>query len=357
VDSTPSLRDIAVRTGVTIMSVSRALRGSPQVSAAKRDEILRVAKELGYRPDPQVTRLMALLRTSKAKRADSVIALINTRAERGLHLREPHLREFYEGAAQRADELGFKLEEFWLADPAISVRRQQSILNARGIEALLLLPVEAGFKGLPLDVSRFALSAIGRSHHTVPCDRACPNHYNAVTLALARLAERGFHRVGAAFFDGINERTDRRYSAAVLDHLDQLAPADRVPPLISPRWDADAFRAWFETHRPGVVVTHGEHIREFALRDLGLRAPRDYGYVNLNLLQSSDRSAGIDQNYALVGAAALDLLAGQVNHQERGLPAFPRTVTINGVWREGDSLPARSRARAPTRRSRPRHVS
>ena len=348
-DSTPSLRDIAVRTGVTIMSVSRALRGSPQVSAAKRDEILRVAKELGYRPDPQVTRLMALLRTSKAKRADSVIALINTRAERGLHLREPHLRVFYEGAARRAEELGFKLEEFWLADPAISVRRQQAIINARGIEALLLLPVEAGFKGLPFDVSRFALSAIGRSHHSVPCDRASPNHYNAVTLALARLAERGFRRVGAAFFDGINDRTDRRYSAAVFDHLEQIAPADRVPPLIHPRWEAGAFRAWFETHRPEVVLTHGEHIRESARRELGLRAPRDYGYVNLNLLQSSDRSSGIDQNYGLVGAAALDLVAGQLNHQERGLPAFPRTVTINGVWREGDSLPSRSGA-APRRR-------
>ncbi len=336
----PSLRDIAERTGVTIMSVSRALRGSPQVSAKKRDEILRVAHELGYRPDPQVSRLMSLMRTSKAHRADTVLAVINTRAERGFHLREPHLRAFYTSAAERADTLGYKLEEFWLADPEIPARRQQSILIARGIEGLLLLPFDQVQVKLSLDLSRFAVTAIGRSHASVPCDRATPNHFAAIKLALEHLTERGFTRLGLALFDGTNDRTGRRYTSAFYDYYHRQEPAHRVPPFESLHWDPAGFRTWFDQHRPQVVLTHGEHIRGFAAKDLGLLAPRDYGYVNLNRIMETDTSSGVDQNYGLVGAAAIDLLAGQLNHQDRGLPAFPRSVTINGIWRDGNSLPS-----------------
>lgn len=338
-----SLRDIAARTGVTIMSVSRALRGSPQVSAAKREEILRVARELGYRPDPQVSRLMALMRANKTRRADTVLALINTRHERGIHLREPHLNALYQSAAQRADTLGYKLEEFWLADPDLSPRRQQSILIARGIEGLLLFPFERGQRSVPLELSRFAVTGVGRSHDSVPCDRATPNHFAAVKIALEHLAALGFTRLGLALFDGTNERTDRRYSAAYCDFVQCQAPEARIPLLECLAWDAAAFRAWFDQHRPQVVLTHGEHIREFAALDLSLHAPRDFGYVNLNHMGKTEPSSGIDQNYGLVGAAAVDLLVGQLNHQDRGLPPFPRSVTIHGFWRDGDSLPPRPR--------------
>jgi hypothetical protein len=41
-----------------------------------------------------------------------------------------------------------------------------------------------------------------------------------------------------------------------------------------------------------------------------------------------------------VGAAAVDLLAYQLNHNERGLAPFPKTVLIDGFWRDGDSMSA-----------------
>lgn len=347
--SQPSLRHIADRAGVTAMTVSRALRGGTHVSRATAEKIRRIAKQVGYRPDPQVTRLMTMLRTSRTRRPESVLAVINTRSERGYHLREPHLRILYEGALRRATELGYKLDEFWLADPALPPRRQQSILQARGIEGLLLLPFDQVLARLPLDLDRFAVSGIGRSQAVVPCDRAAPNHFAAMKLALDQLGRRGLHRVGLALFDGVNERTDHRYSAAFLDHSHQIAAEQRVPPLIAPRWEPSVFRAWWDAHRPEVLVTHGEHIRSFAERDLELRAPRDYGFVNLNRILTDDTSAGVDQNYGLVGSAAVDLLAGQVNHQERGLPKFPKIVTIGGVWHEGDSLPPPPRRRRAAR--------
>ena len=42
------LRDIAVKAGVSVNTVSRALRNKPDVGEKTRETILRLAEELGY---------------------------------------------------------------------------------------------------------------------------------------------------------------------------------------------------------------------------------------------------------------------------------------------------------------------
>lgn len=55
----PSIQDVADRVGVSIMTVSRAMRGVEGVSQAKRDEIIEAAKALGYRPSRTARSLAA----------------------------------------------------------------------------------------------------------------------------------------------------------------------------------------------------------------------------------------------------------------------------------------------------------
>ena len=54
-----SIQDVADRAGVSIMTVSRAMRGVEGVSAVKRAEIVKVAQELGYRPNRYAMSLAA----------------------------------------------------------------------------------------------------------------------------------------------------------------------------------------------------------------------------------------------------------------------------------------------------------
>ena len=56
--SRPSLNDIALAASVSKMTVSRVLRNQRKVASETREAVLAAAKELGYVPDPQVTRLM-----------------------------------------------------------------------------------------------------------------------------------------------------------------------------------------------------------------------------------------------------------------------------------------------------------
>ena len=72
----PTLKDIALATGVSIMTVSRVLRGSPKVAAAKRELILKEAKRLDYQPDPHLARMMQVVRGKKETRVRAVIAVI-----------------------------------------------------------------------------------------------------------------------------------------------------------------------------------------------------------------------------------------------------------------------------------------
>ncbi|MGW0995664.1 LacI family DNA-binding transcriptional regulator [Streptomyces sp. NPDC002523] len=46
------IRDVAEATGLSITTVSHALRGKGQIAPATRDRVRRAAEELGYRPDP-----------------------------------------------------------------------------------------------------------------------------------------------------------------------------------------------------------------------------------------------------------------------------------------------------------------
>ena len=56
------MRQIAALAGVSAMTVSRALRNNPRITPEVRSKVHKVALKLGYRPDPQVVKLMNHLR-------------------------------------------------------------------------------------------------------------------------------------------------------------------------------------------------------------------------------------------------------------------------------------------------------
>ena len=54
-----TLKDIANHTGLSIMTVSRVVRGRPDVSAASRRKVLTSVQRLGYIPNPAARQLVS----------------------------------------------------------------------------------------------------------------------------------------------------------------------------------------------------------------------------------------------------------------------------------------------------------
>ena len=126
------------------MTVSLALRNHPDISKTTAEKVRRVAESLGYRPDPEINRLMTYLRQSREARSDIVLAFLDPWPRDPSIPDRYHLKLLHEGASQRAQELGFRIDTLWLKEKGMTQRRMSSILYTRGIRGLLIPPLPVG---------------------------------------------------------------------------------------------------------------------------------------------------------------------------------------------------------------------
>src|ERR1700760_3489728 len=113
---TVRMAEIAQRLGVASSTISRALRDDPRISIELRNRVRRVAKDLGYRPNPLVSALMANRRRRGSGGAVDVIALVTNYGGRTGWRTKEVCRWEHDGIQRRAGELGFRIEIFALAD-------------------------------------------------------------------------------------------------------------------------------------------------------------------------------------------------------------------------------------------------
>ena len=336
-DRPVTLQDIARRAGVSKMTVSLALRGHPDASASTRDRLRRLADEMGYRPNPLITANMALLRAGRRTSYAGTLAF----AGRGISPEgstvSTQSRRVFTGARRRAEALGYKLEWFRISGEEIDGRRLTDILRARGIYGVVIaadgvLPPQSR-----LDWSQFALAVIGRTE--VGCDlhRTSGDYYRAVREICQRCRARGYRRIGLAVSREHDAAHQSLHRSALLGCQAEWRRADHVPVLIAPQWTAEPFLAWFKRHRPEVVIAGADEPWHW-LKEAGYAIPRDVGFIRPHVSDHLPRASGFFFDEAELGAAAIDLVVEQLNHNERGLPERVKRVLLPGRWIEGQSL-------------------
>lgn len=108
--------------------------------------------------------------------------------------------------------------------------------------------------------------------------------------------------------------------------------------MFMPDLNEAAFRTWFRAEHPDVVIAHRgvKTVVHEWLPHLGARVPATCGFADLDVDAGTDSPySGIRQNNEQVSAAAIDLIIGQLQRHERGLPEFPKIVLVEGVWVNG----------------------
>lgn len=327
-----TLRHIAAAAGVSQMTVSRALGGRGRIATETQKRIVALAEKLGYRPDPVIAKLMHHLRNRRMQRFQSVIMGLTTRPPGD---REEFFRAVVAGAEGQARRRGYGFAVMHVSPGPKGWSGVHRMLRNRGIEGLLLLPQHAPVDlGGLLDWKQFSVVAATASAIAPVVHRVMPHHFANTLLLCRRLAERGHHRIGLVITAEHDLRSAHGFTAAVTWHGTNEA-RHLVPPLVTRGTAAEAVRAWFEREKPDAIITNEARSSRECARFLGRKLSVPLRFAVTSVPREPRRDLwGIDERPAAIGSAALDLLAGMVEHGVRGPPESPASTLLPGRWVE-----------------------
>ncbi|WP_419805210.1 LacI family DNA-binding transcriptional regulator [Terriglobus sp.] len=325
------LKDIANALDVSLVTVSKVLRGKTDVSAETRDRILRKMEELNYKPN-MIARGLASGRSLTVGLIVPDIAdpfFAELARSLGAHLR----RSQYQLLLASADE-----------SAAVEQHEIENLLQ-RGVDALLIASCQTNATGLDAALR----------HHT-PCvllDRMLPgtqaNFVGTDDVLAGRLATEHLfslrrRRIAHIGSEGTSTATDR-----LRGYREALA-AGRIPPdpaltitcdLHGGRPDLlghDAMRQLLERpEHPDAVFCYSDLLAVGAIRaarEMGRRVPEDIAVIGCGNLPLSAYLevplSSIDQGTAELGEhasqLALELIGSKVPPAPKSLLVPPRVV-------------------------------
>lgn len=330
------LDSIARRLGVSKNTVSAILRERPGYAQATRERVKAVAAEMGYQTNPMVSALMRGIRRSRPGQSQGNLAFLHPSSPEYLK-KKLFARSLYEHAAARAVELGFALVPLAIPSPDPRGLQLKRLLRARGIEGVVVAPLEKNSGRLRLDMSNLAGIALGFSLMHPDLHRVATNQYHVMWRVLHELRHLGYHRIGVCLNPELDARFDFAWQAglAVQRHT---RPASELPhPLNQTKLEKERFCAWFTRYKPQVLVDGGHQLLRF-LDAMKVRVPKDVGYVELTAPGLPDGPATVARDWKALGATAVDQIAAMLVRNERGVPAKAQITLINGTWSPGNTL-------------------
>ncbi len=340
------LTDIAKALRVSVPTVSRALGGKGRMKESTRQRIRETAREMGYRPDPMLSRLAAY-RAGESARTVRVLAILTDAVGEN----HPAGRTRIAAARARAEELGYHAETFPLAGVNGNAPRLADILKARGVDALVVDAVRrpGSYDGFPWN--EFQAVAMGGGAELLPISTITNNLLSGLRIVWRKVVEAGYRRLGLVLLrEDAVESHHLGFAGGKLaqsTHPD-LAPLPVFPlPLRPDRGERAAFGEWLRTHRPDAVIGH-DYVFD-ALRDQGLSVPGDLGFACYALWEQKDDGpdlAGVTIDLRQVGELAVEL-----SHLELERPALSVRQKrilhlVEPDWQDGKSLPPKPRPRS-----------
>jgi LacI family transcriptional regulator len=331
-------RTLAEKLGCHVTTVSLALRNHESLPLATREKIQRLAREMGYSPDPALSSLIAYRRAIKPLRSGAVIGYL-TSWNQEFGWRESFCDvAFFTGAQSRATELGYKFEHFWLRAPGLSAKRWNRIFQTRDLAGLILAPRSTGRWHLRLNWKEFCAVKIDPSMFWPPLHCVTNNQMEAMRLAVRQAFRHGYRRIGVAMRASHNERVNRYWSASFFDEQARRPNLVNIPICLPRQWQEKTVLQWVRKHKPDVILT--THLKvEGWLKNAGYRIPEDIGFIDLDRCNENPAGrAGINQQHSQVGATAVDILISQIQSNRRGLPLTAQVILMGNSWVNGNTI-------------------
>lgn len=351
----PTMQMVADRAGVSLMTVSRSLKNNPRVSQKTRQEVLRAALELGYRPNPLVSALMAQIRHSRPREYRPTIAFLIADSDDVYDKADSYNAQIYRGAVARSVELGYKLERFSLISQGMSVARMRQVLRARGIPGIILSPLPDPIPALDFDWSGFACAAVGYSYKRYLLNRVANDQFNTMRKAVDKLLSLGFKRIGLAIRYEDDIRAECRWSGAFSSYFPHIADADNCllpvflwhyketeePVRTGSTYDMqtipqmpDGFCEWVRANAPDAIISLQPLFIRSWLSSIKKDAEKSTEIINLNIENEDSQFRGMNQMSQKLGGAAVELVVEQIQHNMSGVPECAKMVIIRSEWQD-----------------------
>ncbi len=318
-----SLKDIAAATGFSRTTVSLALRGHPRISETTREVICKAAKEMGYQPHADVSRVLGKIREKREDFDRPVMALISD-YDIPAHAWSPPSSTWV-GFSARCRELGYRPEEFQVGTSGLPPKRLTQILNSRGIRGVVFTGLENPALAADMDLSTFSCAAIGNSLQTPRIHRATSDKYFNTQLCCQELWALGARRIGLAIPSFQEHRVEHTFlSGYLVFHRLHHHKGWKTPLVKEDAWNPDAIITWIERFRMDACVVAYEGVSE--------RLP-DLKIAEVNVM--SPGRTGVNQCHDRIAAGAVDLVDAQLRRNLYGLPDYQKSMLVKGRWFSG----------------------
>ncbi len=316
-----TMKELAQRLGCAESTVSRALAGHPRISPATRQRVLRVARQVGYRPDPRLAALVGR-RWPGGRRTDQAVLACGLDAYTAASR-----RKLAEGAA-RAAELGYRLEELRLDrldDPA----GLQENLIARGVRGLLIDLHDTRWLP-PFDWSRFCVVVLGEELAGLPFHRVGTDWRQAMRLAVRHAQLSGARRMGFCLGPLVGRGLYESLLGEMLSAAWRAQPGPEALEAVFAPDSADRrddYLRWLDRCRPDAVIASFSELWQWT----------PPGQATLIALIQPDAPPppgrpGIDIRRGHRLRIAIDLLHDLLRLDRRGQSSDPQTILCQGVW-------------------------
>ena len=329
-----TMTDVAKAAGVHQTTVSLALREHGSIPVATRERIREIARQMGYRRNPLVSALISERRRKKQSRYGGTLAFLTAYDQKSAWRTSHNYTLVYKAMCQRADELGYHIEDFWYRDPQITPSRLKQILLARGIRGIIVCPLPYGIDSLEFDFSDFAAVSIGYTLKYPLLDRVSVDYYGIMQLAIRKLGEMGYKRIGFISAPSIDQRVNHLSMGAFLAEK-QVVPGRLISPLIANYREWDSISNWIRKKKPDAIIASVSAEYEALSHCLEANQKSFQCQPLLCVVDAKIDGAGIGvvQNLEVEASATIELVTSRVERAQFGTHPLPQTILVGGNWR------------------------
>lgn len=335
-----TLLDIAKTAGVHVSTVSLALRNHPKIAVKTRKRVAEIAKQLGYRPDPQLLSLSSYRKAMKPKNLDASIAVISD-----FHIsRELTPNHYYRrietGIEYEAKANGYNPAFLTLGNDFRNSRELERILKYRGILGILFNSIYHPDTHFDLDWDQYACVKINRFPDSLPIDSVSGNGLHAISLAFNFALHAGCKRPALVVCADDEAHIDQRYESSFLIMQKQLRDQDRIPPYVFDYCEvqtlAPELMHWMDQVRPDVLISNWD--LSFCCSPQNPNQGNRPQFLHLEANPHSSDCIGVNPDNEGIGRRAVEMLIHKLNRFEYGLPQNTANILVNPFWHQPPAL-------------------